>query len=152
MIRSLIRLAVFVVIAIVAYNFFFGTTTEKDSSKQVVKELKDVGAAVKDLLKSEKSKFEGGKYDEVLGNIGDVFKNLKSKAQDIDQNYLDRITQLDSKRQELEEDLNSTEVDAGRMGSSVQANNTPEQKKLKMELQKLLDETEQLMKDMDLKE
>ena len=149
MIKSLLRLVVFVVIAIVVYNFFMGTSTEKDSSKKVVKELKDVGAAVKDLLKSEKTKFEGGKYDEVLGNIGDVFNKLKGKAQDIDEKYLDRIARLDEKRKELEGRLESTDVDAARMGSSVQVNNTPEQKKLKKELRSLLDDTENLMQEME---
>ncbi len=149
MIRSLIRLVLLVVIGVVAYNFFFGTTTEKDGAKQVVKEFKDVGVAVKDLLKSEKTKFEGGKYDEVLDNIGGVFSNLKSKAKDIDEKYIDRIADLDKKREELEERLQSAEVDASNAGSSVQVNNNAEQKKLKLDLRRLMDDTQTLINEME---
>ena len=151
MIRSLIRLALLVIIGIVAYNFFMGSSTEKDGAKQVVKEFKDVGVAVKDLLKSEKSKFEGGKYNEVLDNIGGVFSNLKSKAKDIDEKYIDRIANLDQKRKDLEERLESPEVDPSKSGSVAQVNNTSEQKKLKLDLKKLMDDTNALIQEMDLK-
>lgn len=152
MIRSLIRLALLVIIGIVAYNFFMGSSTEKDGAKQVVKEFKDVGVAVKDLLKSEKTKFEGGKYNEVLDNIGGVFTNLKSKAKEIDEKYVDRIANLDRKRQELEERLETSEVDPSKAGSIAQVNNTPEQKKLKLDLKKLMADTEALVREMNTKE
>jgi len=57
---NLLKLAALLVIGILVYNYFFGTTEEKAQSKVIFSEAKDLGKAAWGLLKSEKEKFEDG--------------------------------------------------------------------------------------------
>ena len=73
MIKSLLKLLVILVVGILIYNLFLGTDEEKQGAKKIVGEVKDVGVAVKDLVKSEKEKFDKGKYDKA----GESVKTLQ---------------------------------------------------------------------------
>ena len=135
MIRSILRLAVLLVIGILVYNFFFGTEVEKENSQKVFQEVKEVAVSVKDLIKSEREKFDEGKYDQALSKMGDLFGQLKEKAQEVeDNNYLEKLADLDKKRKELEKDW-----DAHRPETES------EQKDFQNELKKLMEETEALI-------
>ena len=135
MIRSILRLAVLLVVGILVYNFFFGTEAEKENSQKVFQEVKEEAISVKDLVKSEREKFDEGKYDQALSKMGDLFGQLKEKAQEVeDNNYLEKLADLDKKRKELEEEWNDHRPET-----------ETEQKDFQSELKKLMDETEALI-------
>lgn len=107
--KSLIKLLFVVVIGVLVYNYFYGTEAEKETSQKVFGEVKDVWVAVGDLLKTEKQKFDDGKYDKALDKIAGSFESLKEKAKDInDSELLDKIADLDKERQKIQEKLDKT--------------------------------------------
>ena len=104
--KSILKLAVILVVGILIYNYFLGTEAEKEQSKEIFSEVKDLGKAAWGLLKSEKDKFDEGKYDGALDKIGSLIDNLKDKAETIqDSDILDRIAQLEDQKAELERKL-----------------------------------------------
>ena len=78
MIKTIIQLAVVLVLFLLVYNYFMGTGEEKQNAKEIFREMKDVGVAVKDLLKSEKEKFDSGKYDNAIEKMRLLISNLES--------------------------------------------------------------------------
>lgn len=151
MIKSLFKLALILVVGILVYNYFLGNATEQQNAKEVFGKIKEVGVAVKDLVKSEKEKFDEGKYDEALDKIGGLFDDLKQKAKDIDENYVDRIAQLEDKRKELEErlkNLNSGDRPDEYNGFTEKGGET-EENKLRKEIEKLMKQTEKVVQDME---
>ena len=61
--KSILKLALILVVGILIYNYFLGTDEEKQQSKEIFTEVRDLGKAAWGLLKSEKEKFDEGKYD-----------------------------------------------------------------------------------------
>lgn len=111
MIRSLIKLVVLIAIGVLVYNFFFGTETEKQASKDVFRKGGELVTSVFGIVKNEGEKFKAGKYDDALEKVGGLFDDLKDKAEEIDEKYVDRIAELDRKRRELERDLSELTPD-----------------------------------------
>ena len=74
LIKTAFKLIFLLVIGVVGYNLFGGTDDEKAKSKEVIDEVKGAGVAIYGLLKSEKKKFDEGKYDEVGDNLESTFK------------------------------------------------------------------------------
>jgi hypothetical protein len=133
--KNLITLLVVVLIAIIGYNYFAGTAEEKETSREIINTAKDLGAATWDLLKSEKEKFDEGKYDGVMEEAKGLFNNLRDAANRLnDQSSLDRVEELDQRREDLREKMDQ------RGGMD------PE---LRQEMKKLLEETETLMQQMN---
>ncbi len=141
--RYLIRLVILLLIGILVYNYFFGTQEEKETSKKIFGEVRDLGKATWDLLRSEKAKFDEGKYDEAVDKVGNLIDRLRGTARTIDNNkdLLARLDELERKRQQLERDINAplpygkTEADR--------------RKELKRESDQLMREIEALMKEME---
>lgn len=162
MIRKALRLLIIVVLGILVYNLFLGNEAEKENSREVFSKIKEAGVAVKDLLKSEKKKFDEGKYDDAFEKVGNVFDNLKRRAQDIDEKYVDRIAELEEKRQELEDRLADLSEKEEEIPDSYGDDNTKlvkqerkiekERQKITRELDKLVDDTEKVMKEMEAEE
>ena len=152
MIKSLLKLLVILVIGILIYNYFLGTEQEKQGAKKIFSEMKDVGVAVKDLLKTEKEKFDAGKYDNAVDKIGNVLDGLKKNAKDFDEKYLKRIDDLEQKRQELRRSLSDYEQESDRI-TRDRDEFTPKGGKdssaIKNDLEQLLKETESLINDME---
>ncbi|MCC6724083.1 MAG: hypothetical protein IT258_06195 [Saprospiraceae bacterium] len=143
MIRSALKLLAILVVGILIYNLFLGTDEEKQGAKKIVGEMKDVGVAVKDLLKTEKEKFDKGKYDKAIDKIGGVLSNLKRNANDFDERYVKRIEELERKRKALKEELDAVSNTSGTGGE------TSETKAIKQDSKELMQELETLMKDME---
>ncbi|MDZ4681259.1 MAG: hypothetical protein SH848_11835 [Saprospiraceae bacterium] len=143
---NLLKLAALLVIGILVYNYFFGTTEEKAQSKVIFSEAKDLGKAAWGLLKSEKEKFEDGKYDEAVDKVGGLFKNLKTKAQENkDTDALAELRELEKQRLELEKRLDAVdEYDKSKAA-------TRENEAIKRDWDDLLERTEALMKRMEEK-
>ncbi len=143
MVKSLLKLLVILVIGILIYNLFLGTDEEKQGAKKIVGEVKDVGAAVTDLLKAEKEKFDKGKYDKAVDKIEGMLSSLKKNAKEFDEKYVDRIEELEKKRKRLKENLDDYDEAATseRRGGDSNA--------IKEDSKKLLKEIETLMKEME---
>ena len=141
MIRSALKLLAILVVGILIYNLFLGTDEEKQGAKKIVGEVKDVGVAVKDLLKAEKEKFDKGKYDKAVDKIGNMLSNLKRNANEFDEKYVKRIEELERKRKQLKDELDSV--------SDTSTTETSETKSIKEDSKELMQELESLMKEME---
>lgn len=164
MISSLFKLAVLLVIGILIYNYFFGTSSEQEQSKQVFGSMRNVVVSVADLMKSEKSKYDAGKYDKVLDKLGDTYKAVRDRAKYVDDNVIKRLDDLEAKKSELQEELNQIEQGDQQVAAAarstkpvdpkkktVLANKAEDQerrkKELQRELEQLLHESDELLKD-----
>lgn len=145
MIRSLIKLIVIIVIAIFGYNYFWGTPTEKEQAKSGMQKigngLKEAGGAVKDLIVSEKEKFNKGKYDKVLSNMKDIFKDIKEEAKSGTAEIKKRLKQLEEKREKLENAV-------GKIDEKDVEKAKEKGKEVGKELDKLYKETQELLKEL----
>ncbi|RME97862.1 MAG: hypothetical protein D6772_09840 [Bacteroidetes bacterium] len=148
MIKSLLKLGVILLLAVLGYNYFFGTAEEKEQSREIIGKVRDVGRDAWALLKSEKEKLDAGKYDgavdkvgNTLDGVGALLGKLKNTAEDLnDSGALDRLSELQRKQAQLEAEL---------ANETPETYDTAEQAHIKRELQELLLETEKLMKDME---
>ncbi len=127
--RNLITLAIIVIFGILLYNRFLGTPEEQQQSKEtfqtIGKAFSDVGKSVGGLLKSEKEKYEAGKYDDALDKIGDLFQGLKQKAgelKDTGNGIMDTIKDLEEKKEALSNQIKSLEGKEMTDEASVEAN------------------------------
>lgn len=143
MVKSLLKLLAILVIGILIYNLFLGTDEEKQGAKKIVGEMRDVGASVADLLKSEKEKFDKGKYDKVVDQVGNVMSSLRDKAGDFDKKYVERLDELERKRQALKDELDNVSDTPGPQAE------TPQTKSIKKDSKELLLELESLLKEME---
>lgn len=141
MIRSLIKLGLFLVAGILIYNFFFGTPDEKQQSKEIFGKVRDLTRDAWGLLRSEKEKFDDGKYDEAVDKLGGIYRDLRSTAEKVqDSGALERLSELEQKRRELEGQLND---------DRPQGYDTQEKAHIEREWTDLMRETEDLMRDME---
>lgn len=141
MVKALIKLLVILVFGILIYNYFLGTPSEKKGVEKIVKEFKDFGSSVTDLLKSEKEKFDKGKYDNALDKIGQTLKDLKASLKDKGSRYNDELDKLMEKKQQLTDELNKLD--------QKQEQNGVDTSEVKQKLKDLLDETQQLMNELE---
>jgi len=144
MVGNLLKIGIMLVIGILIYNYFFGTADEKQQSKEIFSEAKDLGKSAWGLLRSEKDKFEDGKYDEAVDKVGGLFKSLNSKAKAAkDSDALQELRELETKRLELERRLeNVDEKDKSKAA-------TREKESIKRDWDDLLERTEALMNKME---
>ena len=94
MIRFLIKIGLVLVIGILVYNRFFGDDQEKEQAKEVFKKTGDAVGSAWNLLKSEKQKFDAGKYDRVLDQLGGAYQTVRRSAKYLDENVLQRLDDL----------------------------------------------------------
>ncbi|MGB1121035.1 MAG: hypothetical protein ACPG3Z_03500 [Saprospiraceae bacterium] len=103
MIRRLLSLGVMLIIGLLAYNMMFGDEADKENAKQITN-------GVKELIQSTKEKYKNGEYNEAIDRIGDVFNQLKNKADKLNNGeYADDISELEERKQRLEEMLRELE-------------------------------------------
>ena len=110
MIRFIITTAFFLVIALLSYNYFFGTAEEKEQAQEIFSKGAEVVGAGADLLKSEYQKYEDGKYDEALDNINNLLGKLKEHGSELHgeiDSWEQRKSDWDQKKIDLQELLDS---------------------------------------------
>jgi hypothetical protein len=110
MIRSLLKLAALLIAGILVYNYFFGTNEEQENSRKVFSQIRGVVSSVGQLVRSEKDKFDAGKYDVALDKLGGVYKAIRQQAQHVDDKVIKRLDGLESRKAELEQELNAIEA------------------------------------------
>ncbi len=109
MIRSILKIGALLVAGILIYNYFFGTDAEKDTSRKIFGEMKDVVVSVGQLVKSEKEKFDAGKYDTALAKLGGAYKAVRERAQHLDAKFIQRLDELEQRKANLQTQLDSIE-------------------------------------------
>lgn len=136
--RTIINLILIVVIAVVGYNYFFGSNSEKNESQEIVDQVKDLGKSIGDLIRSEKNKLEEGKYDDVVNKARSIFEKLESQINPTDSTQKEGL-------QALGNDLEALEKKVKEVADSTVSDQDKEE--LKTELQKLLEKAEQLLNE-----
>ncbi|MEM1328418.1 MAG: hypothetical protein AAGI23_20860 [Bacteroidota bacterium] len=136
MIRTAIKVILVLVAGILIYNFFYGTEEEREQSKRIVGEFKEVGVAVKNLLQSEKAKLDEGKYDDALDKMGGLFNKIRDGVERLDPGVQDRLERLDRKRRDLEDEVHRKNED--------ELTNA-EKDDINAEMEELLQDTERLL-------
>lgn len=136
MIRTIIKLGIFLVLAVLGYNYFLGDETEKAQSREIVGKAADLGKDAWNLLRNEKEKLNEGKYDGALDQLKELYGELKKNAGRLqDTEALERIRELDEVRESLSEKMKETAAE--------------DQSKLKREVDRLTEETEAVMKKLE---
>lgn len=145
MIRSLIKLGLILVVGILIYNYFLGTPEEKETSKTIFREVKELGQATWSLLRSEKEKFDEGKYDEAIDKVGSLYNRLRGHAETIrDADLINRVEELDQRREAIRRQLETAEKSNGNLSAA-------ERDALRRDWSELMTETEDLMQDLEEK-
>lgn len=159
MIRSLLKIAALIIVGILIYNYFFGTDTEKENSRKVFGQVRDVVVSVGQLVKSEKEKFDSGKYDAALEKLGSAYKAVRERAQHLDASMLRRLNELEQRKadmrlkldtiEQLDAQTNAAPPPSGKKNlkaEKAKAEKAADQQRRKEELQR---ELELLLKDSD---
>ena len=108
--KKLLGLIVVVACLLVGYNYFLGTPEEKESAKKIIGEFTNLSNSVKDLLVSEKDKFDEGKYDSAMSKLKEAVAVLKEKATSMGsegQQALESVNELEQRKEALAEELAS---------------------------------------------
>ena len=136
MVRTLLKIGLLLVVGLLGYNYFFGTDTEKEQSREIVGKVKDLGSDAWNLLKAERDKMREGKYDDALDKLDNLYAKLKDRARSVeDSGALERLRELDERRLELQKTVGD---DARQLSRET-----------KRELKDLTEETEALMNEME---
>jgi len=157
----MLKFGFFLLIGVLGYNYFFGSTEEKESSQRIFQEFKVLGTMVKNLVVSEKQKFDTGKYDVALSKINSIYIDLQEKAQRTDNvQLIDKLKDLSTKKQNLENQLSdlkdqqsieNTKISL-KEKQKIEKSTKEKQESLRTNLDDLLKETEQLINTLNVDE
>jgi hypothetical protein len=165
MIRSLIKLGILLLAAILIYNYFFGNTAEKEQSRVFFGKVRELVVAGADVLKAEKQKFDAGKYDKLLDQLGGAYKSVREQAQYLDGKVLQRLDDLERRKAQLEQELDTiqqndtapaapapkkgvkTDPKADAQRNAKAADNQRRKETLQKELEQLYKDSESLLKE-----
>lgn len=109
MIKFLFKVAIVVLLAVLVYNYFFGSEAEKETSKNIYSKAKDLTASVWDLAKSEKTKFEAGKYDKAIDKLNDVYDAVRKESGNMTEDEKEQLHSLEREKIDLERDVRESE-------------------------------------------
>ena len=150
MIGFLLKIAILVVAGVLVYNYFLGDESEKAQSAKVFGHVKEIAVSVGDLAKSEKEKFDAGKYDTALEKLAGAYRSAREGAQQLDVGLIKRIGELEQRRNKLAKDLQTIEqAEPPTSGQQTVKPESTEQSKrkeaLRQEMQRLLEDSNKLL-------
>ncbi|TVR85309.1 MAG: hypothetical protein EA411_13145 [Saprospirales bacterium] len=99
--RLLIRIAILLLLALIAYNYFLGTEDEQAESQQVVENARQLGQSLVDMVVSERERFSEGKYDEMRDRIGTSIGFLRERGEEFNISGKE-FSALDEEKNELD--------------------------------------------------
>lgn len=139
--KTLLKLGLLLLVGVLTYNYFFGDEAEKETSRKVVSEIKDVGVAIKNLVKDEHKRIKEGKYKKVLSKVDDALTSIEAKVKNMDKETLEEYKKLKRESKSLESELESVEKDEN--------GNIDKEKKRSIEskLKDLLEKTNDFLND-----
>ncbi len=108
MIKLLLKIAIPVILCLLVYNYFFGTAEEKDTSKAVFAKTKELSVSIYDLLKSEKHKFDEGKYDKALDKLNQIYAAARSNNSHLSESDKSELQKLEAEKQKLQTEIDQT--------------------------------------------
>ncbi len=77
--KNIIGIVLVLILGILVYNRFWGTPEEQAQAKNTFQTIgkagKEIGQAIGGLVKSEKEKFDAGKYNGIMDKMGNFFHN-----------------------------------------------------------------------------
>jgi hypothetical protein len=156
MLKNLIQLALLLIAGILIYNYFLGDADEKAQSKAVFQQTGKTVRSAWELLKEEKQKFDAGKYDRLLDQLGSAYHEVRDRAKSLDENVLRRLDNLEQRKRELETELEGIEredslIQSGSGNSKADptriSNQATRKEQLLKEFDSLLTDTEKLLKE-----
>ena len=107
----IIKVVLLLVVGIIGYNYFFGSAEEKANAQQIVGQVQKLTHSVADLLKSEKEKFDEGKYDDAIAKIKSALNTMHEKIATFtsggDANLLRDVESLEQQELNLETRLHN---------------------------------------------
>lgn len=109
--KTLLKLGFLLLAGVLTYNYFFGDEAEKETSRKVVSEIKDVGVAIKNFVKDEHQRIKEGKYKKVLAKVDDALTGIEAKVKNMDKETLAEYKKLKRESKDLESELDSIEKD-----------------------------------------
>lgn len=130
----LISLAFMLILGVLVYNYFLGDDVEQQQAKEIFKEGKELGKALKSLVKSEGKRYDEGKYDSIINKV----KSAVGKDEKLEKQYSSQLDEIEDLQKKIEVEQEKKERNSPRY-------NEAEEKLLK----KLLDtKLEQLSNDL----
>lgn len=164
MIRTLFKLGILLLGAILVYNYFFGTDKEQEDSSRIFGQMRAVVVSVGQLVKNERNNFDAGKYDGVLDKLGGAYRAVRDRAQYVDEKVLSRLDDLEERKARLQTELDSIEKGdqaieapakkglkkdpkAEQQKSAKTADQNRRKEQLQRELEALLRDSDTLLKD-----
>jgi len=141
--KSLIKLALLIVVGVLGYNYFLGTPEEKASSEKVFNQVKAVGKSIGDLVKQEKQKFADGKYDKAFDKLSDVYGQAKEKLSKNDTSEQSELDQLEKRKRELEREKEKLQKELDSDEASEET--VKESETLEKELGELMEESKDFL-------
>ncbi len=156
MLKNLIQLALLLIAGILIYNYFLGDADEKAQSKAVFQQTGKTVRSAWELLKEEKQKFDAGKYDRLLDQLGSAYHEVRDRAKSLDENVLRRLDNLEQRKRELETELEGIEredslIQSGSGNPKADptriSNQATRKEQLLKEFDSLLSDTEKLLKE-----
>lgn len=99
--KFLLKIGIVAIISILGYNYFFGDTAEKEQARTIVNKVGDLGKSVKDLISDEKDKFDEGKYDKAVKQVGGLIASIREKASKID--VKEELEKLEKRKKQIED-------------------------------------------------
>jgi type II secretory pathway component PulM len=170
MIKSLLKIGVLLVVAILIYNRWFGTSEEKETSKKVFGQMRGVVTSVAGIMRTEREKFDNGKYDKVMDKLGDAYTTVREKAQFVDENVLQRLSELEKRKAQLQKEIDGVEAEPAPTNEPVpakkglkkttrdeelkatkQADIKARRTELQREMEKLVKDSEEMLQDAEQK-
>jgi hypothetical protein len=107
MFGTIFKWGAILVVCILVYNFFLGSNEEQEQSRKIFGEVRNVMVSVGQLVKSERNKFDAGKYDAALDKLGGAYKAIRDRAEYLDEKVIKRLDDLEQRKAKLDQDLNS---------------------------------------------
>ncbi len=101
----LIRFLIIVIAGAVAYYYFWGNEPEKEKAQTIVDNTTELVSSLTTFLKSEKDKYDEGKYDKFFDKVGNILGSIKNEINYSDKRMVDHFDDIDSEVKELEKQM-----------------------------------------------
>lgn len=155
MIRTIIKIGVLLFVGVLCYNYFLGTPEEKAKAESTFGKIKEGGKVVggvlldlgKDgvaLLQEEREKFQEGKYDKAVEEVGGLIAKIKDQVGGVGGDMLDRVNDLEKQRDSIAEQVEKAKESVGEMSDEQKDN-------LNKQFDELTEKTGEVLKDLEKK-
>lgn len=155
MIRTVVKVGILLFVGVLCYNYFLGTPEEKAKAKDTFGKIKEgskvVGGVLLDLgkegvalLQEEREKFQEGKYDNAVKEVGSLISKIKDQVEGVGGEMLDRVNDLEKQQTAIAEQVEKAKETTGELSDE-------EKRKLKEKFDELTAKTGEILKDLEAK-